>query len=948
MPRYIIQIEVVGRDRASGPLRGVSSALGGIATIAGGIIAAQVFSKIASSIAGMATEAFNAASMFQELTIRMETLIARQLLQADASLAMKDALAQAVIPAQDLLDWVKRIAVTTPFTVASIARTVSMAQAFGFSTDEAKSLTLAIGDFTAGMGLGDEVMVSILRNFGQMITQSKVTGTELRDLARGALFPITDVLKRMQANLDMTNISLDDFRKLAARGKVDVREFFLAFEELVSDEFGGSMERLAKTVRGITQNFKDFIQSILGAEVLGPALNRVTDQVASALEGMLAPEVLEQFSALGETIGGIAEILIGALLPDVETTKAGVIGFLEDVNALAERVERAFFALDIGHPFLALQQLGLPGGQISSFLDEMAAAMDRIKEAVAPIVEFLQPALDRISEFVSAHGEEIRQFFIGFAIALAGVLAATAVPGIIAAIGAAITAIVVLITGPIVLIAAAIALLATAWQNNWFGMRDTLTEVWENNLKPALETIAQWLEVNIPVALAAIAKFWETRLKPAIEDIALWFGTNVPIAMKAISDFWEQTLRPAIESVVKWFKTNIPIAMQAISDFWNQTLKPAIESIVEWFAVNIPAAIEKVKAVFQSLSDFWSGTLEPAIESVISFFRDDLIPVFVEVADFISTTFQTAFEAIATFWEETLLPAIEAVVNFFETSLMPLFLAVADVVGAVLGLAFRVLSGIFTNVVVPAIRNLIEWFENKILPILKIVATVVGIVVTAAFGLFGDFITGTVIPAIRNLWEFFRDKILPIFRKVGKWIKEKVTNALRVLSEFIADKVIPKLKDLWRFIQNKVIPIFKKLRDKTLDPVRRSFERVRDVIKEIVGFLRELATKIRNVKLPSWIDPGSPTPFELGLIGINAALADTVKRVKSLRGEFGRLNSFGGGFALAPAPLALAPVGGKTITQTFNIEAHYRTVQPEADLLRDIRTLETLGRSRAT
>lgn len=37
--------------------------------------------------------------------------------------------------------------------------------------------------------------------------------------------------------------------------------------------------------------------------------------------------------------------------------------------------------------------------------------------------------------------------------------------------------------------------------------------------------------------------------------------------------------------------------------------------------------------------------------------------------------------------------------------------------------------------------------------------------------------------------------------------------------------------------------------------------------------INELANSLNNVRLPSWLEPGSPTPFELGLRGIVGALS---------------------------------------------------------------------------
>uniref|UniRef100_A0A6M3KPM1 Putative tail protein n=2 Tax=viral metagenome TaxID=1070528 RepID=A0A6M3KPM1_9ZZZZ len=83
MPRYSLEVVVEGKDRASGMLRGVGGVLGNIASVAGGILAAQVFSRIGEGIASMARNAVDAAGQMQNLQIALEGLIARELARGD-------------------------------------------------------------------------------------------------------------------------------------------------------------------------------------------------------------------------------------------------------------------------------------------------------------------------------------------------------------------------------------------------------------------------------------------------------------------------------------------------------------------------------------------------------------------------------------------------------------------------------------------------------------------------------------------------------------------------------------------------------------------------------------------------------------------------------------------------------------------------------------------------
>ena len=98
---------------------------------------------------------------------------------------------------------------------------------------------------------------------------------------------------------------------------------------------------------------------------------------------------------------------------------------------------------------------------------------------------------------------------------------------------------------PVLAIAAAVGLLVAAWQNNWFGIRDATAAAWAY-LQPILQQLWQWLQVNVPLAIAAaVAAFWAivAGAQQAGTAISTWFGQAV---------VWRQkkTARPSGEAVL--------------------------------------------------------------------------------------------------------------------------------------------------------------------------------------------------------------------------------------------------------------------------------------------------------------------------------------------------------------------------------------------------------------
>lgn len=311
---------------ASAALGGLGSVLTGILTVAGGILAAGIFRRIAQEITGLVTAAFVGAAAFQTLQIRLEGLIARQLRNSDATLTLSRSLEIAADKAQEYLRWVQDLALSSPFATQDVANIFSLAQAYDFTAEEAKKLTQSVTDFAAGMGLSGEAMTRIIENFGQMRAAGKVTGTELRDLARGAFVPVNDILHRMAENLNVAAADFEDFKTEAKQGGADVEEFFKAFQQLVDEDFAGAAKRMSRTWAGVTNNVRDFIETVVGMQVLGPILQSFTDIAADALDFLLSDEVRNNAQLFGDALGSsfdkIWASISGQLLPALQQLAA--------------------------------------------------------------------------------------------------------------------------------------------------------------------------------------------------------------------------------------------------------------------------------------------------------------------------------------------------------------------------------------------------------------------------------------------------------------------------------------------------------------------------------------------------------------------------------------------------------------------------------------------------
>lgn len=195
MPEYRVSIIVQGEDRASGPLGNVGNALGGIGTIAGGILTAGLIERIASGILGLGRTALDSYANFERLGLSLQSLVARELVQTGQAKDVTSAMDAAGGKAKELQGWIQKLAIQSPFKQSDVAQSFRQAMAYGFTADEAKRLTQATIDFASGSGASADSMNTIALALGQIKAKGHVAGQEVLQLVNAGL-PVTQILAK--------------------------------------------------------------------------------------------------------------------------------------------------------------------------------------------------------------------------------------------------------------------------------------------------------------------------------------------------------------------------------------------------------------------------------------------------------------------------------------------------------------------------------------------------------------------------------------------------------------------------------------------------------------------------------------------------------------------------------------------------------------------------------
>lgn len=379
-----------------------------------------------------------------------------------------------------------------------------------------------------------------------------------------------------------------------------------------------------------------------------------------------------------------------------------------------------------------------------------------------------------------------------------------------------------------------------------------------DNAKGSLEA----LQITVGSAIIPIlTTLLNDYIAPGINAVSSFaeeiFNAQDPV--QALADKFNG-LMPGLGDAVLWLGTNIPRATQFMANLWKTTLQPAIAMIGAWLGENIPRAAK-------TTADFWTTTLEPALQEVWRFMQDNVIPILSDIAETALPILDSALQVAASFWENVLKPGLKVVWDFMN--------------------AF----------VVPMLKTLFSWLKQYLPPAIQTVA---------------GFLTDTLFPAFKTVAEFADKTVIPVLSAVAEVVSAVLGVAVKALAGIWQNVLEPALRDAANYVNEKLGPTFKWLKENVLDPVAGAIGRMGDKVGDLIGWLRDLAKKLQEVKLPDWMTPGSPTPLEIGLDGINRAMSQlATTQLPALQMSMERITP-------VASPNAIANSRAGSIQNTYN------------------------------
>jgi hypothetical protein len=214
------------------------------------------------------------------------------------------------------------------------------------------------------------------------------------------------------------------------------------------------------------------------------------------------------------------------------------------------------------------------------------------------------------------------------------------------------------------------------------------------------------------------------------------------------------------------------------------------------------------------------------------------------------------------------------------TALTPLWPAIAAAIGAVAAPVAIVVAAVAALVIAwntnfLGIRDKTTELWAALQPVFQSIGDWLQTNIPAAIQALVVFWNGTLMPAFQTAWKWILENLIPLFQAVGNVLSAVVGLAVTALAALWQNILLPALQGVWAFVSENLMPIFTALATLITDVIapvisglangalaslRGAFDGIGGAIQGAIGWLNNLADKIRGIKLPDWLVPGGSTP----------------------------------------------------------------------------------------
>ena len=487
--------------------------------------------------------------------------------QTKETVTWAEAKKKAAEESQKLLKWIERLAVQSPFSQEDVAKSIKMGMAYGFTSEEAKRLTMANINFASATGASGDVMERVSLALGQVRAKGKLAGGEMLQLTEAGI-PMREIL------LDsgkVAGLTAENFDKMQSKGLIPAKAAMEAYTEYVEKNFNTAAKDQAGSLSGLVASLGD-LKDIALRDFFGGIFRSAQPYLDKFVTVLGDPAIQANIKAIGENIGafvggalstlfGLVQTFstsgvqgVGAALGIDPATVAGVVGLVNNQLIPAVASMATWFQANLP---IALQTLSTYWTTtLQPVLSALAAflveALPIAIQAVATVwTTVLQPALAALAQWLAAN--------IPVAIQTASTVWTTVLQPALAAFGTFLT----------------------------------------TTVFPFLQKLGVWLEKNMPAFIATASAVWNDVLLPAIKGIWSFLSESLFPLFKAVAEFVGAVLGKRIEEMAATWETQFLPALREVDKF----LRPFLSDVLD----KLGKALEWIKGVIDGLINTFNG-----------------------------------------------------------------------------------------------------------------------------------------------------------------------------------------------------------------------------------------------------------------------------------------------------------------------------------------------------
>lgn len=240
--------------------------------------------------------------------------------------------------AKGLIGTIREFANVTPFRFAELQESALRMRAFGFALDEVlrknpetgkfEGGIVAVGNAVAALGGGADAFRRITYALGQMKQAGRVYQNDMMQLANAGIGGYTYIANKLKKEIttdgsgsrkmvkaeyrklfnDLSSNAIETVRRLTSSGQISGEAASRAILEGLETDFGGGMEKQARTFAGAFSTVADTSQSLV-ADAFLPLYNSIRDTTVALGDFLQKDDVRKRALELGSAVTVIVNAL---------------------------------------------------------------------------------------------------------------------------------------------------------------------------------------------------------------------------------------------------------------------------------------------------------------------------------------------------------------------------------------------------------------------------------------------------------------------------------------------------------------------------------------------------------------------------------------------------------------------------------------------------------------